>query len=158
MRKHRLTIQFCLAFLLLTCLAVPGFAQTGFGVRAGISAQPNQFYLGAHVTTGEVVKNFWFKPNMEVGFGNHVTQVALNGEFVYQLNIAKSEWVPYLGGGPAINIATFHGEGNTGNVTDTGPGFNFLGGVGKTKGVFAEIKVGLIDSPEFKFGIGYTFR
>ena len=38
------------------------------------------------------------------------------------------------------------------------PGFNLLIGIAQSKGLFSEIKIGAIDSPSFKFGIGYTFR
>jgi hypothetical protein len=128
------------------------------GVVAGISARPNQFYIGAHVMAGEVVKDFWFRPNAEIAFGNSLTQIGLNGEFVYLMRLPKNAWTPYFGGGPALNIATIHRDAPLNNTTDTGPGFNFLAGIGKSKGLFAEIKVGALDSPEFKFGVGYSFR
>ena len=51
-------------------------------------------------------------------------------------------------------------ERTIGDSTDTNvePGFNFLGGLEFPNNVFAEIRVGLIDSPRVKFGFGYTFR
>jgi hypothetical protein len=44
-----------------------------------------------------------------------------------------------------------------GRFTDTGGGFNFLGGIRQRKGLMAEIKIGAIDSPDFKVGIGWTW-
>jgi hypothetical protein len=41
--------------------------------------------------------------------------------------------------------------------TDIGPGFNFVGGIQQPKGLLAEIKIGVLDSPDFKLGIGWTW-
>ena len=38
------------------------------------------------------------------------------------------------------------------------PGFNVLVGVEQSRGLFFEFKIGAIDSPDFKFGVGYTWR
>jgi hypothetical protein len=35
---------------------------------------------------------------------------------------------------------------------------NLLVGVEAPRGLFFEFKVGVIDSPDFKFGVGWTFR
>jgi len=132
-------------------------AQQGFGVRAGVSAEPEQFYFGGHATLGPVVEKLYFRPNFEVGVGNGNTLVALNAEFTYWVPLrGKERWNVYLGGGPAANILTFGGVGN--RNTHVGPGFNFLVGLAQRRGLFTEIKMGAIDSPSFKFGIGYTFQ
>lgn len=139
----------------LFSFSISAYAQNNVGLVAGISASPNQFYVGAHVLAGQVTKDLWFRPDFEIGFGDSSTLVGLNGEFAYMLSIAKSEWTPYVGAGPALVIQSIHH--NSGQGTHVGPGFNFLGGIRKKKGLFAEVKAGLIDSPAFKLGIGYTF-
>jgi hypothetical protein len=40
----------------------------------------------------------------------------------------------------------------------TDGGVNALFGVETTQGLFFEIKLGAIDSPDVKFGVGYTWR
>ena len=131
-------------------------AQSGFGVRAGATASPDQFYLGAHMDVKEIVERFWFRPNAELGFGSGLTLFSLNGEFVYDIPLKSStRWVPYVGGGPALLIGTVHTP--VGRFTDTGGGFNFLGGIRQRKGLMAEMKLGAIDSPDFKIGIGWTW-
>jgi hypothetical protein len=131
-------------------------AQSGFGVRAGASATPDQFYMGAHVDVAEIVERFWFRPNAEVGFGNGLTLFSLNGEFVYDIPLKSStRWVPYVGGGPAFLIGTVRTP--VGRITDTGGGFNFVGGMRQRKGFMGEIKIGAIDSPDFKLGVGWTW-
>ena len=165
MLKIKWPMRLCSLLLILAAMAAPAMAQStvadpsqgGIGVVAGVSANPDQFYLGANFMAAKVATNFWFRPGMEVGFGDDKTFVGINGEFIYTIEIRKSPWSAYFGGGPALDITTTHRDSPENNSTDVGPGFNFLAGVRKSKGLFSEIKVGLMDSPEFKFGIGYTF-
>jgi len=151
------------SFSLLVTAVLMGFffagsanAQEGVGIRAGVSAKPEQFYFGGHAAFGPVVDKLWFRPNIEIGVGNSITLIALNAEFTYWVPLRKDPWNVYLGGGPAANILTFGPVG--GRSTDVRPGFNFLAGIAQRSGLFSEIKIGAIDSPSFKFGIGYTFR
>ena len=139
-----------LAFAGLMFAAQPARAQQGFGVRTGVSVDPDQFYLGAHVGVGPLVSHLWFRPNLEVGLGDDVTLVAINAELAYFFP-SKSAWHLYVGGGPALNIYD-HDSGS-----DTEGGLNLLLGVAHHGGFFVEAKVGVFDSPEFKFGFGYTF-
>jgi hypothetical protein len=152
-RKHTL-FSFVFPAVLFLLAAGPACAQSRVGVRAGISADPEQFYIGGHIDVSEVAKNFWFRPNAEIGFGDHRTLATFNGEFVYRVTTRK-EWNPYLGGGPALVITTVR----AGSVhdTDVGPGFNFVVGLEQKKGLLAEVKIGAMDSPGFKLGIGWTW-
>ena len=147
----------CLLFLSAFVLAAgTAHAQSGFGLRAGASSTPDQFYFGAHVDVKELAENFWFRPNAEVGVGNGLTLFSLNGEFVYDFPLKSSRrWFPYVGGGPAFLIGTV--KTPVGRFTDTGGGFNFLGGIRQRMGFMGEIKIGAIDSPDFKMGIGWTW-
>jgi len=137
----------------MLCLATAGAAraQEGPGVQVGVSAQPNQFYVGAHYVTAPIVEQAWFRPNLEVGVGHAQTFVTLNFDFVDRLPLKGTPWKLYFGGGPALNIDRHNG------TTDSGGGLNIVLGVVHPKGLFTEIKVGLVDSPSFKFGVGYTF-
>ena len=64
--------------------AAPASAQ-GFrpGVRAGASVDPDQFYLGAHIETPAIVDRVHLRPNVEIGFGDDTTLIAVNVEAVY---------------------------------------------------------------------------
>ena len=142
----------------LTGFAAPARAQ-GVGVRAGASADPDQFYAGAHFETSELAQRLRFRPNVEVGVGDNVTLVALNFEFIYRLPPAAprlpsalSLWHLYVGAGPALNIFRFS------NDTRSEGGFNGLIGLAHAKGLFAEAKLGALKSPRFKLGVGYTFH
>jgi hypothetical protein len=129
------------------------------GVRIGVSGSPGQFYAGLHYESEPFVEQLRFRPNIEIGVGDNQTLVALNFEFAYYVPLqsgrgrgARNLWSLYLGAGPALVIDRFT------NSTNTGGGFNILVGAQHSGGFFTELKVGMIDSPSVKFGVGYTFR
>ena len=140
-----------LSFLLgLVCFSTPAAAQDP-GIRGGISVDPDQFYIGGHLETSPLVDRLYFRPNLEVGFGDDLTLLAANMEFVYKFSTRRAVNL-YAGGGPALNIFMFDDD------SDTEAGFNFLVGMETSRGLFFEFKIGAMDSPELKFGVGYTWR
>src|SRR5690242_7709759 len=72
--------------LVCTLSASPVFAQAHAGIRAGVSADPDQFFFGGHIETKPVAEHLTFRPNAEIGVGNDLVLIALNIEFAY--------WVP----------------------------------------------------------------
>jgi hypothetical protein len=147
--KRPLLFVTLVASLLL--FATPANAQT-FGVRAGASGNPDQFFFGGHYETKPLMKNLTFRPNVEVGLGDDVTLVAFNIEFAYWIDLKDKPWKVYLGGGPAAILS------DSDDNTDFNGGFNLLVGAQHRGGLFVEFKVGLIDSPEVKFAVGYVFK
>jgi hypothetical protein len=138
------------SFFVASLYALPAAAQE-IGVRAGASANPDQFYFGAHGETPALVDRLHFRPNVEIGVGNNLTLVAFNIEFAYHLPTGQN-WYTYVGGGPALNMIRFRGD------TNSEGGFNLLVGAQHSSGLFAEVKAGLADSPDFKVGVGYAVR
>jgi hypothetical protein len=126
-------------------------AAQGPGVRGGLSIDPDQFYFGGHFETDALVDRLHFRPNIEIGLGDDVTTTALNMEFVYKFR-SRSPWLLYAGGGPAINFYSFDDD------TETQGGFNFVIGAENRGGLLFEVKIGVVDSPNVKFGVGWTFR
>jgi hypothetical protein len=141
------------SFLLGLVLFSPALAsaQDG-GIRGGISVDPDQFYFGGHLETSPLIDRLHFRPNVEVGVGDDLTLIAANMEFVYKFS-TRRDWNLYAGGGPALNIYMVDDRDS-----ETDAGVNVLVGVEQSKGLFFEFKLGLIDSPDFKFGVGYTWR
>jgi hypothetical protein len=140
-----------LVFLAASAMASPAEAQ-GPGVRAGVSVDPDQFYVGGHYETSPLVDRLYFRPNVEVGFGDDLTTVAVNLEAVYKIPLKSNRPTSfYMGGGPAIVIYDRDGG------TDTEGGLNLLAGLEFGK-FFVEVKGGVFDSPDLKVGVGYTFR
>jgi hypothetical protein len=127
-------------------------AQVRPGIRAGVSAEPDQFFFGGHIETRPLVDQLTFRPNVEVGVGGETTVVALNIEFVYSVPLQKEPWRVYFGAGPAANIMSSNRDDGVGG------GFNMLVGVQHAGGLFTELKVGALDSPTLKFTVGYQFR
>jgi hypothetical protein len=143
----------CIAtFVLMIGLAAPRAEAQGVGLVAGVSADPDQFYFGVGYETAELLERLRFRPNLEVGIGDGSTVTTANFEFAYHIPIQKKPWNVYVGGGPAFVLSHAHDD------TDAGGGFNILLGVAHRRGLFTEIKVGAIDSPNFKFGVGYRFK
>ena len=137
----------------VTIAAPPASAQQlEVGARAGVSVDPDQFYFGAHLETSPLIDHLYFRPNVEVGFGDDLVLIGANMEFVYKFTNSRP-WNLYAGGGPALNIFMVD-EGDS----NTDAGFNVLVGAESSRGLFFEFKIGTIDSPDFKFGVGYTWR
>jgi hypothetical protein len=152
--------------LLLTAaccvLSAPAAAQSKVGIRAGVSADPDQFFFGGHVETRPLVERLTFRPSAEIGIGDNATLIALNVEFAYWLT-SNRPWSVYVGAGPAINIYSFDDDDDRpgrgrGDDGDVGGGFNIMVGAEHRDGLFVELKVGAIDSPNLKLTVGYVLR
>ena len=131
--------------------STPALAQDA-GIRGGISVDPDQFYFGGHLETSPLFDRVHFRPNVEVGIGDNLTLIGANMEFVYKFSRNRGVNL-YAGGGPALNIFMVD-EADS----ETEAGFNALVGVETPGGLFFEFKLGMLDSPDFKFGVGYTWR
>jgi hypothetical protein len=140
----------------LVTLLLAVAAQAQVGVRAGVSADPDQFFFGAHAETKPLVGQLTFRPNAEIGVGDDCALVALNLEFAWWIPVPRQRFSVYLGAGPAANI--YSDRGNGGGGGGASGGLNFLVGVQHKEGLFAELKVGSIDSPSVRFTVGYVFQ
>ena len=150
----RLVIRFVTVVVFVTAMgfsSVPVYAQDA-GIRGGISISPDQFYFGGHIETSPLVDRLYFRPNVELGINDDLMLIGANMEFVYKF-FRRSGWSLYAGGGPALNIFMADDADS-----DVDAGFNVLFGAERSGGLFFEVKVGAIDSPDFKFGVGYTWR
>jgi hypothetical protein len=153
MSRARASTPVCLAFFSVLAAAVtsPASAQVRTGVQGGVSIDPDQVFFGGHIETTPLIDRLRFRPNLDIGLGDSSTLFAFNLDFTYTFP-AKRPWSLYAGAGPAINWYDFDDGSNTEG------GFNFIVGAKHTEGMFFEIKIGAMDTPDFKFGVGYTFR
>lgn len=147
-------VKFFLPVVLVVAMTSPAMAQ-GLGVRGGVSIDPDQFYFGGHFETSELVEGLYFRPNVELGLGDDLITTALNMELIYKFP-SRTDWRLYAGGGPGINFYSFNNSRGGDTITDGG--VNILFGVENRRGMMFEVKVGAIDSPDIKFGVGWTFR
>jgi len=150
---HRMGIAAAIALAAAALSAPPALAQDGPGMRAGLSADPDQFFVGMHYVTQPLTGMLRFQPNAEAGFGNDLTTVTFNGEAALWMKVSP-EWHVYVGGGPAMNLYRYSGR----NKTDVDPGLNAIVGLRRRGGLFFELKVGAFDSPSVKLLVGYTIR
>ena len=129
----------------------------GWGPRVGLTMDPDQVHVGAHMDYGVFGPRVRFQPNVEVGFGEDITLVAFNFEAAYRFRDRWDAWTPYLGGGLGLNWWNYDRYDDS----DTDVGASLLGGIerGLKSGnrFFIEAKLGLADSPDAKFTAGWTF-
>jgi len=149
------------ALVAVAMIAGTAQAKTAWGLRGGITSNPDQVHVGAHVIAGELFNDGWFIPNVEVGFGDHLTLVALNPELVYKfVKRGTSDWGFYVGGGLGVNFESWD-TGVTGKDSNTEIGLNFLGGMSRRLSsgneFFLELKLGAQNSPDTKVTAGFTF-
>ncbi len=148
----------CIVIGLLSLTASSLHAQGGNGLRVGLSLDPDQVYLGGHIETGPLMKKLWFRPSLEVGMGSNLTIVGINLEFAYWMPLESRMWKAYAGAGPAINVFIVDTGGPAGRKTNLEPGFNLLMALAHRNGFFTEMKLGAMDSPDLKFGLGFSWR
>ena len=81
----------------------------GPGVRAGVSVDPDQFYVGGHYETDELIDHLYLRPNLEVGFGDDVTTVAINIEGIYKFPLKNRRGTNVYAFGPGGKIESVVG-------------------------------------------------
>jgi len=152
-----------LALAILAVLPAASVADsfTAYGPQIGFSQGPDQIVIGGHLQWGDVAPQLDFVPGIDLGFGDNVSLVSLNGDFHYRID-TNTQWQPYVGGGVGIHFASFDnaGPGQDGSSTDAGGHF-IAGADVATKGrsrFFAELKLGFGDSPDFKALAGWSFK
>ena len=133
----------------------------GWGPRLGLTFNPDQFHVGAHMDFGNFARHVRFQPNLEVGFGDDVTLVTANADAAYRFSDRWDVWTPYLGGGVGLVFADAGNHG-LGDGTSSDLGVSILGGIdrGLSDGdrFFLEVKLGLTDhTPDAMVTVGWTF-
>ncbi len=131
-----------------------------FGVRAGLSFDPDQFHVGAHAEVYEFTEDLTLVPNVEIGFGDEINLYAFNAEVVYSFYSADlGGFTPYAGAGLGFNYLDFDADAFD---SESKLVLNMLAGISKTldtdKELFFEVKIGPSDwTPDMKLTAGLTF-
>ncbi len=145
--------------LLLLLVAGTANAQS-FALRGGLSVDPDQVVLGAGGSFPAFAPSWRFTPNVEAGFGDGMFLLAMNAEMHYLFENVSFSWIPYLGGGLGLNYYDLNLDIPGVDDTDLVLGLNILGGMETTLArgntVFLEMKIGIDDSPDFKFLVGIS--
>jgi hypothetical protein len=135
--------------------AAPASAQQplgfrGWGLRGGVTIDPDQVHVGVHINAGEFAPRVRFQPSFEVGFGNDVVAGAINIDALYTFR--RPSWRPYLGGG--LGVGLFDSEGS--DDFNVEAGLNLVGGFewGPRSRYLLELRVGIGDIPNVKVTAG----
>lgn len=168
MSRGRLFMIAALAML----LAAPALAQTYYdkhetpypiGVRVGYTSWESmrQMHFGADMKLGELMENISFTPGFEVGVGDDVTVLALNGDVTWSFSeMVNAPWGLYGGGSLSLIRADLAGPNNETGDADTKLGLSALGGLTRRldngHDAMFEVRVGLLDSPGWKLTLGYS--
>jgi len=130
----------------------------GIGPRVGFTINPDQIHFGGHIDFGDLADNLMMLPNLEIGLGDNITTIAPSFELDYRFRSDWGVWTPYLGGGAGpVFYSTKHGDSwsKLGIYLQFGVG---KGSSGSQSGhFFMEGKLGLVDAPDFKATVGWTF-
>jgi hypothetical protein len=148
----------CTVLALLALAAGPQAFAFEIAPRIGYTSDENfdQIHIGGHVELAQPVLGLSFRPGIEVGFGDDVTFIAINGDMVYTFpELATADWSFYAGGGLALNIIKADGGGDNEDL-----GLNAVGGIVKSlesgNDLFFELRLGVEDSPDVKLTLGLT--
>lgn len=157
----RLIITVIMLLSLSTLTALAGQRSAGFhgiGPRVGLTFNPDQVHFGGHIDFGDISPGMMMLTNIEIGVGDNFTTVAPSFELDYRFQEDWGVWTPYLGGGLG---PIFYSSKNGNNSSDFGAYMQFgvgKGSAGNQSGhFFIEGKLGLIDAPDFKATVGWTF-
>ena len=105
MRPFVLSVRRSLVALGVVSVLLSGNTAThaqGIGFQGGATIDPEQAFIGTHFETGELFRNFRFRPGVDGAFGGDFSLATINVEFMYRLELGRSGWSLYQGGGPAI--------------------------------------------------------
>ena len=134
---------------------------TAFGPRAGLSVDPDQLVLGGQLSLQEFAPDWSLDPNLELGFGDGATTIALALDAHYHLRLRGSEWRPYLGAGFGVAFVSWNSPLGVSDRSDTNLGLNVVGGVSVPMAAshrgFLELRFGVGDLPTLKIVAGLNF-
>ncbi len=158
--KNKLLIYLILLLIVTSASSLSAqrvFGLHGIGPRLGVTIDPDQFHFGGQLDLGDLAPQLMMVPNVEVGLGDNLTVITTMLEVDYRFRQDWGSWNPYLGGGigPVFYDSDF-GRSNT------ELGLTLQGGiarrlVSRAGFMFIEVKLGLVDAPDFKATVGWMF-
>lgn len=158
----RRLLALTLALLLAPAAAHAAGSFQTWGPHIGFSTDPSQVVFGGQLQMGNVAPDIDFVPGVDLGVGDHITLVSLNGDFHYRFTISGATWQPYAGAGIALHFFSWDSgfPGRSASETQAGGSLLFGADVPTQTGsrFFVEGKVALGDGPSFKAMAGWHFK
>lgn len=143
-------------FLVAGLWGASGARADGFGPRVGLTGDPDQVHMGMHFPTLPLSPNLGFMASFEVGVGDNTTLFSGNMDFKYIFPTRTGSWRPYAGVGPALHLLD---RDNVDDDMEVGLGlFGGMQTATRSGAFFGEMRLGVADSPDFKFTVGWMFH
>ncbi|PID78560.1 hypothetical protein CSA17_03505 [bacterium DOLJORAL78_65_58] len=149
-----------IALLTLGAGSAPALQEpVNFGARVGYTSwdDVHQMHVGGHAILAEIFPNVDYTPSLEVGLGDDLTLLTLNNDLTYRFTeLTTAPWGLYGGGGLGLHRLQSDdrdGDAELGLSAVVGSTYELAGG----NRLRAEVRIGLMDTPDLKLTIGYTF-
>lgn len=134
-----------------------GGSPGAFALRAGLGIDPDQFVVGGQFTLPNRFGPMRIVPSLDLGFGDSITTILLNGDLIFSLNVEDTKFRLYGGGGPALAYLNPDGGGSQWKL-----GLYLVAGTGvpvfKKQSTNIEARFGITDNmPDFRilFVLGF---
>jgi len=125
----------------------------GPGIRGGFGLSPDQFVVGAQYSLGKKVRILRVVPSLDVGFGDNVTTLTFNGDFLGRLILEDTNIGLY--GGAGLTLAYWGYDSGS----DWKPGLTLVFGTQvplfKNNATNLEARFGLGDVPDFRLLLAF---
>jgi opacity protein-like surface antigen len=131
----------------------------GWGVRFGLSDDPDQVVVGAQYDFGEIFEDVHFEPNVELGIGDDHT--ILSGTAAVHYHFKEVDKIrPYAGGGVTLGFVDIDLPGGD-DDSEFEVGLKAIAGMmwplKNRRDFFAELNLGVGDLQEVQVMAGWRF-
>jgi hypothetical protein len=161
-RAFMLTVLLLGALAAMAAMAAPAAAQgpirfRTWGVRAGVSDNPDQVVIGVHADLGELAPRVLLRPNIELGFGDGHTIASVTVPVHYRVPLRGGFGI-YAGGGIVVGlIDTDHGPDEGSDLAISPMAAGGVEWPGRQGSFFSELNLIGGDFPNAKLLVGWTF-
>lgn len=159
----------CLIVIAIVSLAFPAWAQTagsdigyrGWGLRAGLTDDPDQGVGGVHFNFGEFVPNLRFQPDIQLGVGDDYTTIFGTAPVYYRFD-TDAPFTPYAGGGVSFGwVDRDLPSGSKADDSEFEVGGKLTGGLewslANNRAFFVELSLGVGDVHDVYIIAGWSF-
>lgn len=139
----------------LMIISTANAREGGFGARVGLGLNPDQIVIGAQFAVGKKAGVARINPSVDLGFGDNVTTIDFNVDFLFRLKVENTSFGFFGGGGPTLGFADYKGgsDWNLGLSLVGGAELPLIAGHPST----LEARFGIGDIPDFRLLLAIMF-
>jgi opacity protein-like surface antigen len=131
----------------------------GWGLRAGVADDPDQFLGGVHFNLGEFVPHLRFQPDVQLGAGDDHKTLYATVPVYYRFG-TETRFTPYAGGGISLGFVDRDSDRH-GDDTDFEIGGKVTGGLEwprpRNQAFLVELSLGFGDVYDAQIIAGWSF-